>query len=193
MRCYFRYIVSVTILHKLQYLFSTRHFFWPTRRPLFLVSRAVYHLLIGSRSNHVLSPSHPSKYRRVVSITVYWHASRFCLTLLSRAAPLVCFIAFVSPLGPHTSMARSFLVLSGTGLCMGRWESSSVSPISHDPGQRAHHSWLAKDVYSYNFPGDRKSIKLLGTGILYDLHRSSLKQTLCSIRCIFPRNITDST
>jgi hypothetical protein len=39
---------------------------------------------------------------------------------------------------------------------------------SYDPDQRAHLVWLVKDVYNYNFPGDRRLLKLLGTNVLYD-------------------------
>jgi hypothetical protein len=57
---------------------------------------------------------------------------------------------------------------------MALWQSKSVSTISHVPNQLAHLVWLVKDVYSYNFPGDRKLIKLLGTGVLSDLPHTSL-------------------
>ena len=52
---------------------------------------------------------------------------------------------------------------------MALWESNSVSTTnSYYLNERAHFMWLVKDVYSYNFPGDRRLLKLLGTSVLYD-------------------------
>jgi hypothetical protein len=62
----------------------------------------------------------------------------------------------------HTFPAYSCWVVFSTGAYMVLWLSSSVSAISRQPRPGYLYLYLFQDVYTYNFPEDRRPIKLLG-------------------------------